>query len=116
MPSIDDLSARFARDGAVKESLESSADDENKIHRIDHNFTADAPEPLEELAGCALALGFEHSPIAHVEYEGKVYWSFNVLSDRDTKLPFLTRESILMLALGEAFGVTYDGWGTLAAR
>lgn len=103
-------------DGAVKQSLVDSSDDENKIHAVEHHFIADTSTPLEELSGCTGALGFRHSDIVESEHNGERYWSLDVISDRDTKLNSLTRESIFMLALAEAFGATYDGWGTLIMK
>src|SRR5438067_10725119 len=113
MPSIEDLRKRFAMDGVVKQSLMSNSDDENKIHAIDHHFIADTSKPLEELSGCTGAIGFRHSDITESEDDGKRQWHLDVISDRDTKLKLITRESIFLLALAEAFGATYDGWGTL---
>jgi regulator of RNase E activity RraB len=116
MPSIEDLQIRFSFDGAVKQSLISNADDETKTHSIEHHFIAEVRDPLDALAGCAEALGFRSSQVSESLFEGNSYWSFDLISDRDTKLPSITRESILMLSLGEAFGATYDGWGTLIQR
>ncbi len=116
MPSIDDLRKRFAMDGAVKQSLIDNSDDENKVHAVEHHFIADTSTPLEKLSGCTGALGFRHSDIVETEHNGNRHWSLDVISDRDTKLKLLTRESIFMLALAEAFGATYDGWGTLIAK
>jgi regulator of RNase E activity RraB len=112
MPSVADLRNRFAMDGAVKQSLRSNSDDEAKIRAVDHHFIADASKPLEELGGCAGALGFRFSEISEEERDGIRQWSIDITSDRDTKLILLTRESILMLAIAEAFGATYDGWET----
>jgi regulator of RNase E activity RraB len=63
-----------------------------------------------------LGLGFTHSPVSERNHEGQPYWYFDVLSNRDTKLPSITREAILMDALAEAFGAVYDGWGTLIVK
>ena len=114
--TVDDLKKRFSLDRACKQSLRSNGDEESKLHSIEHHFIAAKAQPLHNLAACATALGFQHSPITEGKDKGQSYWYFDVLSHRDTKLPSITREAILMDSLAEAFGAVYDGWGTLIAK
>ncbi len=116
MPSIDALNKRFAFDGAIKKSLLQNGDRESEVHRIDHHFIAGTAQALNELSGCARALGFGASAVSEGKDQGQSYWHLDIYSNRDTKLPSITREAILMEALAKAFVAVYDGWGTLVVK
>ncbi len=58
-------------------------------------------------------LCFEHSEIKEGQtQQGTQYWYFDLLSQTNTHLAELARQSILMFSLAEAYGAKYDGWGT----
>ena len=116
MPSIDALNKRFAFDGAIKKSLLQNGDRESETHRIDHHFLAGNAQALRDLSGCARALGFEAAAVSEGKDQGQSYWHLDIYSARDTKLPSITREAILMEAMALAFVAAYDGWGTNAVK
>lgn len=61
-------------------------------------------------------LGFGSSEIKSDEDKnGETDWYFDLLGETSTRINSLARESLLMLALAEAYGAKYDGWGTRIA-
>ena len=104
-------------DLATKNALRERGDDETKEHTVEHHFVADNQTALASVAKIGCLLGFGCGDIEQAQDEsGLTYWCFDLLSESSTYMNTLARESLLMLALGEAYGAAYDGWGTLIAR
>jgi regulator of RNase E activity RraB len=113
MPSRQEIIDQLGTDAQIKQALAERGDDESKSHSIEHHFLAEQREPLSELERVGRMLGFDASEIwDETTDEGGRYFTMNLLSDTTTHLQGLGRESLLMTGLAEAFGVSYDGWGT----
>lgn len=113
MPSRQEIIDQLGTDAQIKQALIERGDDESKSHTIEHHFLSEQREPLSELEPVGRMLGFNASEIwDETTDEGVPYFTMNLLSDTTTHLQGLGRESLLMTALAEAFGVSYDGWGT----
>lgn len=104
-------------DLAVKKQLQSHNDNEEAAHTLEHHFLAENRSALEALAKVGQILGFAASQISEgIAKSGRRYFYFDLLSKSGTQVNEITRQSILMLSLGEAYGAEYDGWGTLIAK
>ena len=101
-----------ANDAATKAVLAQYGDDESQLHAVEHHFVAADSASLEALAIVGRELGFKPSAIRETEREKRACFYFDLVSKTATPISVLSRESILMIALGEAFSATYDGWGT----
>ncbi len=113
MPSRQEIIDQLGTDAQIKQALIERGDDESKPHTIEHHFLAEQPVPLSELERVGRMLGFNTSEIwEETTDEGGRYFTMNLLSNTTAHLEGLGRESLLMTALAEAFGVSYDGWGT----
>jgi len=113
MPSHQEIVDQLSTDAQTKQALNDRGDDETKLHTLEHHFLAEQSEMLSELAQVGQMLGFNVSEIWNEETDdGTRYFTMNLLSDTTTQLQRLGRESLLMTALAEAFGASYDGWGT----
>ena len=117
MPSADDISRRMQMDLAIKKQLQSHNDNEEAAHTLEHHFLAEDRSALEAVAKVGLMLGFAATEITEgTTKSGQRYYYFDLLSESGTHLNEVTRQSILMFSLGEAYGAEYDGWGTLIAK
>src|SRR5690349_15131032 len=113
MPSRQEIIDQLSTDAQIKQALNDRGDVESKPHTIEHHFLAQQSEPLSELARIGRMLGFDASQIwDETTDEGNAFFTMNLLSDTTTQLHGLGRESLLMATLAEAFGLSYDGWGT----
>jgi regulator of RNase E activity RraB len=113
MPSRQEIVDQLSTDAQIKQALNDESDDEKKPHTLEHHFLAEQAESLSELARVGQMLGFNVSEIWNeTPDDGNRYFTMNLLSVATTQLQGLGRESLLMTALAEAFGVAYDGWGT----
>jgi regulator of ribonuclease activity B len=117
MPSADDIIQRIQMDLAIKKQLQSHNDNEDARHTLEHHFFTEDRSALEALATVGRILGFGVSAIIEgTTKSGEPYYYCDLLSESGTQLDDVTRQSILMFSLGEAYGAEYDGWGTLIAK
>jgi regulator of RNase E activity RraB len=117
MPDLEQIKRQMQFDLSTKKAMRKHGDDETKTHVVEHHFVADGEADLTALANIGRLLGFEPGKLnEHADRPGAAYWTFDLLSRTATPLNTLSRESILMLALAEAYGVKYDGWGTLIEK
>ena len=117
MPTQQQVQRQMQSDLATKNALRERGDDETKPHIVEHHFVAGNQDALAAVAKIGRMLGSEASQIQHGKDDsGASYWYFDLLSETPTYLNSLARESLLMLALGEAYEADYDGWGTLVAK
>jgi regulator of RNase E activity RraB len=117
MPTSKDIAYRMQIDLELKQQLQSHGDNEAAMHVLEHHFIAENKPSLEALAKAGRILGFGASEIIEgVSKTHDIYFCFDLLSESGTGMNEVARQSILMLALGEAYGASYDGWGTLIAK
>lgn len=113
MPSRQEIVDQLDTDARIKQALNERGDDETLTHTIEHHFLAEQSDMLSELSRVGQMLGFNASEIWEEKMdEGARLFTMNLTSDTTTQLQGLGRESLLMTALAEAFGASYDGWGT----
>jgi regulator of RNase E activity RraB len=117
MPTRERFQQQMQFDMATKQALRERGDDEAKPHVIEHHFVAENQAALAAVAKIGRMLGFDAGKITQGKHEsGASYWYFDLLSEAPTFLNSLARESLLMVALAEAHGAEYDGWGTLIVK
>ena len=112
----DDLYHQLDMDDSTLEGLAKHGDDPSQSHAVEHHFIAPSPEPLRNLEALGPKLGLTPSAIQDNEWEGKVYFSIDLVSATALSPASVYRESLLMNFLGESFAATYDGWGTLVRK
>ncbi len=113
MPTPADINRRMNFDIETKKALEAQGDVEMTWHTVEHHFLADRKAVLDDVARIGRMLCFAHSEIKEGRtQQGAQYWYFDLLSQTNTHLAELARQSILMFSLAEAYGAEYDGWGT----
>jgi len=96
-------------DMGVVEGLAKQGDDPSVVRIIEHHFVSTAIENLKELLRIGEMLGFEAGEIAATE-DGA--FCADLLTEEPIDLNTRGRESLVMLALADGFGCSYDGWGT----
>src|SRR5262245_54670431 len=103
MPTQQQVQRQMQFDLATKNALRERGDDETKLHIVEHHFVAGNQAALAAVAKIGRMLGFDSSEIQQGKDDsGSTYWYFDLLSKTQTYLNNLARESLLMLALGEA--------------
>jgi regulator of RNase E activity RraB len=101
------------------EALDDGNDNLDAIHLIEHHFLSPDKNRLAEVKDFGEYLGFGVSDLKEgTDKERKTYFHFDLLSRTsilgDGFSVFIPpqREAIIMLAIAEATGTEYDGWGT----
>jgi regulator of RNase E activity RraB len=112
MSSRTDIRNQLAGDHAVIQRLIQAGDDPRQPHVIDHHMLSSTELSLKELSRVAQLLAFQVTPVTReTTQDSKLEFSCYLKTMSTTALPFISRQSILMAALAEAFGCTYNGWG-----
>ena len=103
----------------IFEALDDRNDDANATHLIEHHFLSSSRDSLDEVKAMGEFLGFGASNFEEGSDKDRgIYFYFDLLSRTfilaDGFSVFIPpqREAIIMLAMAEATGTEYDGWGT----
>ncbi len=116
MPTKKQILDEIKSDSEVIRSLEDDGDQHDHLHLIEHHFVSETPEPLNEVVRIGRLLGFDSADFGPNSETNHSTFSVNLLSKERIDLTRIARESILMLAIGEACGCDYDGWGTYVEK
>ena len=108
--TLQDLMTQLREDLVVLSALDNAGADFDKEHDVDHFFVTEDKARLAELVKLFEPLGYQASEPS--EIEGK--YGVCVVSRQPIDIRRLLRETMLMRRVGEALGVTYDGWGATA--
>lgn len=112
MPSLEVFARQRKNDIATKDVLAEHGDDESQARDVEHHFLSEDRAAVEALASFGRELGYRASKIREQQRNKTPHFFFDLVSKTLTLLPSLSRDSHLMAALGEAYAVKYDGWGT----
>lgn len=118
---LDQIYGKLSASQQLFEALDDDGDSLEAIHLIEHFFVADKAEKLEKLLEMTDFLGYGRTGVQE-ENAPKIgrYHCCNVLSHApilgEDYAVFVApaREAIIMMSIAEAFGCSYDGWGTKA--
>ena len=114
MPTRTAIRNQIVGEIAVKKSLQQRGDDGRAVHTINHQMLAPTAAALAAVIEVAKVLGFESTPIHRNDRaDGTPQFSCDLNSKGTTIFAALARQSILMGALAEGHGCTYNGWGTM---
>jgi regulator of RNase E activity RraB len=85
--------------------------DVSKPHQIEHHFLAESRTGGTELREWARLNGFQVSPLQEGRWEGRRYYSFDLVRSTVPTIENISPDTTLMLHLAAEFECTYDGWG-----
>ncbi|EIC86618.1 ribonuclease E inhibitor RraB [Serratia sp. M24T3] len=96
----------------IEELLEDGSDPD-ALYTIEHHFSSEKFEVLERAAVEAFKLGYEVTDAEELEIEdGSVVMCCDVISEVALNAELIDTQVEQLVALAEANGVNYDGWGT----
>lgn len=96
----------------IEELLEDGSDPD-ALYTIEHHFSAEKFEVLEQAAVEAFKLGYEVTDAEELEVEdGSMVMCCDVISEVALNAELIDSQVEQLVALAEKCGVNYDGWGT----
>ncbi len=96
----------------IEELLEDGSDPD-ALYTIEHHFSCEKFDVLERAAVEAFKLGYEVTDAEELEIEdGSVVMCCDVISEVALNAELIDTQVEQLVALAEANGVNYDGWGT----
>ncbi|MFC3394173.1 ribonuclease E inhibitor RraB [Brenneria rubrifaciens] len=96
----------------IEELLEDGSDPD-ALYTIEHHFSAEKFEVLEEVAVAAFKLGYEVTDAEELEVEdGVLLMCCDAISEVALNAELIDAQVEQLLDLAERHGVNYDGWGT----
>ena len=97
----------------IEELLEDGSDPD-ALYTIEHHFSADDFDTLEELAVEVFKLGYEVTDPEELELEegGETVICCDALSECALNAELIDAQVEQLMNLAEKFNVEYDGWGT----
>ena len=96
----------------IEELLEDGSDPD-ALYTIEHHFSSEKFEVLERAAVEAFKLGYEVTDAEELEVEdGSTVMCCDVISEVALNAEIIDAQVEQLVALAEANGVHYDGWGT----
>jgi regulator of ribonuclease activity B len=96
----------------IEELLEDGSDPD-ALYTIEHHFSAEKFDVLEKAAVEAFKLGYEVTDAEELEIEdGSLVMCCDVISEVALNAEIIDAQVEQLMALAEACGVNYDGWGT----
>lgn len=84
----------------------------NALYIIEHHIFHDNFEKLEKIAVELFKLGYEVADAEEFEENGKIYYTFDALSEEKLDPAIIDRQQQEILPIIEKFDGVYDGWGT----
>lgn len=113
IPVDEDLfRAERAADAGVMASLARNGDHPRILRKVDLRFLG-AEAALQALARAAADLDLT---VIQLVEAGKAGHALDLFCQSDTRVESIDALTRRALQIGSHFGVTYDGWGTLAQR
>ncbi|MEH2920660.1 ribonuclease E inhibitor RraB [Samsonia erythrinae] len=96
----------------IEELLEDGSDPD-ALYTIEHHFSAEKFDVLENVAVEAFKLGYEVTDAEELEVEnGVLLMCCDAISEVALNAELIDAQVEQLLALAERYGVNYDGWGT----
>jgi len=97
----------------IIEELLDDGSDPDALYTIEHHFSSEKFDVLEKAAVAAFALGYEVTDPEELELEdGSIVMCCDVISEIALNAELIDTQVEQLVALAEAQGVNYDGWGT----
>ncbi|MDU6410095.1 MAG: ribonuclease E inhibitor RraB [Yersiniaceae bacterium] len=97
----------------IIEELLDDGSDPDALYTIEHHFSAEKFEVLEQAAVEAFKLGYEVTDAEELEIEdGTKLMCCDVISEVALKPEIIDAQVEQLVALAERCNVNYDGWGT----
>jgi regulator of RNase E activity RraB len=112
-----EIAKRVALMAALKKRLVELDDVESAVHKFEHHLLAGSMETATEFCALVQRLGFSSTQPMRVVLDAAPndpWFAFDVISERDTKMPSILHESLMMVMLADMHAVIYNGSGVLA--
>jgi len=111
---IDDLLHQwFEHTESLVSALLEDGSNEEAHHTIEHHFSCENFELLEQAAISAFKMGYDvEEPEEAVLEDGSKVFAFDIITEQLLDEDILKDETKLMFELAKQCKVDYDGWGT----
>ncbi|OCQ50595.1 Regulator of ribonuclease activity B [Photorhabdus australis subsp. thailandensis] len=113
MANQKDLEEQREETRLIIEELLEDGSDPDALYVIEHHFSAEDFNLLEQAAVEAFKLGYEVTDAEELEIEdGTILMCCDVISECGLNAELIDTQVEQLMNLAEKIGVNYDGWGT----
>lgn len=86
---------------------------EEAMHTIEHHFSSEDFNVLEDAAVAAFKLGFDVTDAEEIETEeGNKILAFDIIIESPLEIDSIMEDVVKMQQLAKSRHIEYDGWGT----